>query len=75
MTEEEAHIFIDELFNYINTKDSKIFSNYVANYDDWVSAPIKLQFFGGEVLLYPNLILNIIKYFKDSCYKNNLGDK
>ena len=75
MTEEEAHIFIDELFNYINTKDSKIFSNYVIDYDSWVSAPIKLQFFGGEVLLYPDLILDIIKYFKDSCYKNNLGDK
>ena len=69
LKKEEAFAFIDDLFNYINGKESKIFSIYL----NQASAPeqYRFNFYGGECLLYPELIMNIIDYWHDSCIKNN----
>ena len=70
LKKEDAFKFIDEWFKYYTTDESKIFSVYMANHDK--PEYYQLNFFGGECLLYPELIMDIIDYFKDSCIKNDL---
>jgi len=70
LKKEEAFEFIDEWFKYYITDESKIFSVYMAKHDKPES--YTLNFFGGEPLLYPELLMDIIDYFKESCIKNNL---